>query len=221
MTLTQQERGQLGARMMRERAIERYYKDPSFCHYCGSIIHVEEGRGVADIRRKKFCSHVCAGLSRGRGADRSISQCERCGKKIVLKKHKTRNSYHHRKYCEECVNKVRSAAAAKQKRKQDLPERTLGEMKQRRKEWSWRIAITNHARRVYTAAQGPEYCMRCGYSTFYDVCHIKDVASFSDDTKIKVINDLRNLIALCPNHHREFDKGLLKLSDINTEGRYT
>lgn len=55
-------------------------------------------------------------------------------------------------------------------------------------------------------------CLICGYTNFVEVAHIKPVASFSDNTLMSEINSISNLIYLCPNHHKEFDRGLL---DIN------
>ena len=37
------------------------------------------------------------------------------------------------------------------------------------------------------------------------MAHIKAVSDFNDDTLISEINDIDNLIALCPNHHWEYD----------------
>jgi predicted restriction endonuclease len=31
------------------------------------------------------------------------------------------------------------------------------------------------------------------------------------ETLIQDVNDIKNLVALCPNHHKELDKGLIKL----------
>ena len=54
-------------------------------------------------------------------------------------------------------------------------------------------------------------CAICGYTNHIEVAHIKAVSDFSDNTMIKDINSIENLIALCPNHHWEYDNGLLKL----------
>jgi len=42
------------------------------------------------------------------------------------------------------------------------------------------------------------------------ICHIKPVAEFGDDAPLEEINAKENLIALCPNCHRELDDGLLQ-----------
>jgi 5-methylcytosine-specific restriction endonuclease McrA len=55
-------------------------------------------------------------------------------------------------------------------------------------------------------------CQNCGYSKHVEVCHIKPIHSFSDDTLIDDINRLDNLLFLCPNCHWEFDRGLLEMN---------
>lgn len=41
--------------------------------------------------------------------------------------------------------------------------------------------------------------------------HKKPVSEFEGHVNIKTINNLDNLIALCLNHHWEFDNGILNL----------
>lgn len=69
---------------------------------------------------------------------------------------------------------------------------------------------THHVRffaRVYKFAE----CAVCGYDNHVEVAHIKAVSSFPDTATIKEINAPDNVIGLCPNHHWEFDNGLLTL----------
>jgi hypothetical protein len=78
--------------------------------------------------------------------------------------------------------------------------------------------VRDHAQRVYAASDRPRICMICGYNLFIDICHIKDLQYFPDDTPISVVNDMANLLGLCPNCHREFDNGLVPdsiLLDLN------
>ena len=51
----------------------------------------------------------------------------------------------------------------------------------------------------------PQICSKCGYSKHVEVCHIKPISSFPEDTRLSIINDPSNLILLCPNCHWEFD----------------
>ena len=56
-------------------------------------------------------------------------------------------------------------------------------------------------------------CRNCGYSKHVELCHIKPINSFPEDTLLSIINSPDNVIQLCPNHHWEFDNGLLKIND--------
>ena len=76
---------------------------------------------------------------------------------------------------------------------------------------SARSAIRKNAQKVFENSNKEKCCQICGYSKHYEIAHIKSVSSFSDDALIKDINAEDNLIALCPNHHWEYDNGLLKL----------
>lgn len=54
-------------------------------------------------------------------------------------------------------------------------------------------------------------CTVCGYDVHVEVCHIKPISSFPQTATVAEVNDLTNLVGLCPNHHYEFDHGLIKL----------
>ena len=47
-----------------------------------------------------------------------------------------------------------------------------------------------------------------------DICHIKNVAAFPDDALLSEINASKNLVALCPNHHWEFDYEIVSVVDL-------
>lgn len=53
-------------------------------------------------------------------------------------------------------------------------------------------------------------CEVCGYDKHVEVAHIVDIASFPDDATIREINSAENVRGLCPNHHWEFDNGILE-----------
>jgi predicted restriction endonuclease len=74
--------------------------------------------------------------------------------------------------------------------------------------------IRELARNIYRQSDKPKQCLICGYYLHYEVCHIKSISDFSPDTPISIVNDLSNLIALCPNHHWELDNGHLTLADL-------
>ena len=85
-----------------------------------------------------------------------------------------------------------------------------------RKNWqSARSHIRRHAQLVYEKSNNKKKCAVCGYHKFIEICHIKSVSSFSGRALIVEINDLKNLIALCPNHHWELDHGVLDLKRLS------
>lgn len=89
---------------------------------------------------------------------------------------------------------------------------TKGDLFNDRPNWqAARSGIQKRARNIFIASNKLKQCLECGYSKHYEVCHIKPVASFSNETLISEINNIDNLIALCPTHHWEFDNGHLIL----------
>lgn len=75
------------------------------------------------------------------------------------------------------------------------------------------------ARYLYSDLQ-KKPCLRCKYSKHVQICHIKPIPSFSDNTQIKVINSPENIIQLCPNCHWELDNKLFSLSLLNGEWHF-
>jgi HNH endonuclease len=83
-----------------------------------------------------------------------------------------------------------------------------------RKNWqSARSSIRAHAGRVFNLSGLTRECAVCGYSEHVEVCHILSVGDFDENATIAEINARENLVALCPNHHWEFDNGVLIYSN--------
>ncbi len=74
--------------------------------------------------------------------------------------------------------------------------------------------IRQRARFRYRKSSRPKYCANCGYDKHIEICHIQAISDFSPETNVSKINDLKNLVALCPNCHWELDNGELKIGDI-------
>lgn len=90
--------------------------------------------------------------------------------------------------------------------------KTKGEIFLCRKTWqSARSSIRKIAQKRFLKANPDCKCAICGYDRHIEVAHIKAVSEFDDNATINEINSLDNLIGLCPNHHWEYDNGLLKL----------
>jgi len=85
------------------------------------------------------------------------------------------------------------------------------------KNWqSARTTIRKHAALVFKESKVEKKCFFCGYDKTIEIAHIKSVSSFTKDSLIRDINSPNNIIALCPNHHWEFDHGLIKLINQTT-----
>ena len=96
--------------------------------------------------------------------------------------------------CTDCKNKVKN--------------RTLFDISKRKEPYTSKFAgVRTNAKIV--AKELDQRCYICGYSKHVEVCHIKPVSSFSLDSKLSDVNHISNLIMLCPNHHWEFDNGML------------
>ena len=121
--------------------------------------------------------------------------CKKCGE-LIGYGHK---EYSRRNLCDKCQSNYVDWSAI-----------TYGEMTSKRK-YQVNSRIRELARNLYSKSDKPKQCMKCGYDKHYEVCHIKGISTFSDDTPISEINNLDNLIALCPNCHWELDNGLLDL----------
>ena len=141
--------------------------------------------------RTKFCSLRCASSHYQRSKNHfALSRICACGNKkdkyaIFCRPCRDANSFH----------------------KSGL--QTVGESKQKKGPYV-HVATRNHAQSVMKFYKIPRKCVVCSYDTYVEVAHVKPIASFPLDTLLKVVNDLQNLAHLCPNHHKEFDKNLMK-----------
>lgn len=58
-----------------------------------------------------------------------------------------------------------------------------------------------------------DQCVVCGYTAHVEICHKKPIQAYPPDAHMSEINDLSNLVGLCPNHHWELDHGLIMLQE--------
>lgn len=98
------------------------------------------------------------------------------------------------------------------KKSNPVEKQTKGQLFGSRKNWqSARTAIRKSAQKSFEDSGKPYKCSICGYTNHIEIAHIKAVSDFDDDILISEINNPDNLIGLCPNHHWEYDNGLLKI----------
>lgn len=142
----------------------------------------------------KFCSRSCSASYNNKLNPKRLPEgrCTRCGRPIT-------SGY---TYCKQCF------AEAKRQIKYDIA--MLGDFQCYT--YQRNAKIRSAARRIYKRSSKSKVCAVCGYDKHYEVCHIKGINTFDDKTPISVVNSLDNLIALCPNHHWELDKGLIEVT---------
>jgi predicted restriction endonuclease len=151
------------------------------CLQCGKI-----------TTNPKFCSLSCSASYSSHHAPRRkrTKQCIDCGELI----------HSQRKRCASCYKYI----------KIDWQEITIAEI-QARADYQRSAHIRSHARKTYKLHNPKPQCAICGYTNHVEVCHRRPINSFDTNTKVSVINNIDNLIGLCPNHHWEFDNNILKL----------
>jgi hypothetical protein len=147
--------------------------------------------------------------------------CKNCNEVIQVRENEKVSTIRKRKFCSSSCSasfnnkgiiRVSKAIANPRKERFDISTLTKEEIFKRYSSYqSARSSICKHARRVYFKSEKEKNCYVCSYDKKIDVAHIKSVSSFSSDSKISEINDINNLIALCQNHHGEFDDGLIKI----------
>lgn len=169
---------------------ERYIANPNKCLTCNKPILPQPGQRLFNVRQKKFCNSSCAASFNNR-----LFPKKRLARKICITCLQGFSPHNHR---------IKTCTACRPARSRP---RRLGDLT--RKEVS-RVILGRHVLRAMV--NRPKVCAICGYDKFVDVCHIKPVASFPTQAKLREINAPENLVYMCPNHHREYDRGLLNLN---------
>ena len=144
-----------------------------------------------------FCCRKCSNImsNTNRWKDHISLQnrykCEKCGKK--------RGWRSKNKLCENCYN-------TQQREKNKLI--TIGELKRKhnsRTNGRWYSAEIRNYARMWNPELVNKPCQKCGYSHHTELCHITAIKDFDDNIILGEVNDPKNLVVLCPNHHWEFD----------------
>jgi 5-methylcytosine-specific restriction endonuclease McrA len=93
--------------------------------------------------------------------------------------------------------------------------KTKGELSESRKNYqSYRGGIRQNAITSYINSGRPLKCAVCDYDIHVQIAHIKPVSKFKSSAFISDINAQSNLIALCPNHHWEYDHKILNIDHL-------
>lgn len=162
-------------------------------------------KSSTEVRRhpNNFCSRSCAGTFNNKGKRKNPPverTCVKCGSKFFSsKQHKSK------KLCINCKSNL------------NYKEKTIKEYMNlesiKNKHPSWKATHIRQFNRTWNKDMLTKGCIICGYTTHVELCHIKPISSFSEDTTIYEINSPNNVVPMCPNHHWEFDHGLIKLPE--------
>ena len=227
----------INQRIARER-IDKYNQNPHICLYCGCGIIAPYDKPLKGTLIKKFCCRSCAAKYNNAHCENPRNAFGVSGNKLsIIDKitdEKIIDAFNNSKTIKEFKKKIGykdNSSVTKTILNRlnslglninDIKDMTIynhienytkGELFSKYKHWqSARCGIQKLARMIYIKSDKPKKCIICQYEHHYDVAHIKSVSSFSDETLISEINDINNLIALCPNHHWEYDHGKLDIS---------
>jgi hypothetical protein len=172
-----------------------YDLNPNFCLNCETPIYSSEQLKLRETLTRKFCSKSCAGTYNNvvRSSRREITNVDRASRNYDTCPLCSASKRREAKVCRDCKNNAWKL-------------RTKGELFSSRTNWQCaRSTIQKRARVVYLQTNRIPACAWCGYTHHVEICHIRPVCEFSDETPLGVINDPSNLQGLCPTHHWEHD----------------
>lgn len=167
------------------------------CEKCGKEFF-EDWRKDKQQRKQvcRFCSKTCANtrIHKEETKEKISKSLIKSPDKICTICNKKMSKSAKGNLCKECLNNIQI-------------NRNKGELFKTRKNWqSARTTIRENANFIFFKVNKKEYkCEKCGYIKHIDVAHKKSVSSFEDTATVKEINDIGNLIGLCPNCHWEYD----------------
>lgn len=144
-----------------------------------------------ETTNQRFCCLTCAATFNNSRRLPATKPCPRCGLPISVS----------RTVCTACAKKPLSLST------------TIGELSCSSRTQA-HARIRQQARQIFGRSDRPKRCMKCGYDRIFHVCHVIAIEKFPLTATLAEVNDLQNLVALCPNHHWEFDNGCLTLHHI-------
>jgi hypothetical protein len=158
-------------------------------------------------KNKKYCSRSCAAIVNNKITPKRKVEpqniCLLCNSKLSRRIGSRKNQI-----CFNCYQNQRKMDTHIKyglKTKQEVMTESLSYSSKHRYE-----KIRQHAKRCCELFKwkNSNRCEKCSYNIHTELCHIKPISEFSDDTILNVINDRSNVIFLCPNCHWEFDNKL-------------
>ena len=141
--------------------------------------------------RKKFCNHSCSAIFSNikRGYKIRIGiKCKCAGKKE-----------YESEMCRQCRNNEKN---------NEFLKRTIESfIKSRKGYFTHQMeGIRKHARKVLGQSTKLKMCEKCGWDKYVQACHKIPIYKFPKTTKVEEVNNIDNLMWLCPNDHWLYDQ---------------
>lgn len=185
------------------------------CQWCGEQFTKMNTRGACNY---KFCSKECLNHKASQRKKRATSlnnQCLICQKPCHIKYCSVKCASIGKtkpRFCKKCNKSVPSnsrVCAECNFNLVDWSKVTIKELRGRLTTPKFHSRIRMLARNQYRKIHPNKSCNKCGYDIFTEICHIKSISEFDENTPISVVNDMSNLKQLCPNCHWEFDNEIM------------
>jgi hypothetical protein len=140
------------------------------------------GTGTA-LRHPVTGKYSVVRCSCGNTMDKSSEMCQACRKKLITESTLVR-----------------------------LSKKTFGEYKAECSGESHRYynSLRSDSRYLVSSSGRKKVCVECGYDFYVELCHIRPISDFPDSATLEEINLPENAVYLCPNHHKELDRGKLQ-----------
>lgn len=168
------------------------------CLYCGKIF--KKSRSHIKRTPNNYCSRACSAVATNKSQTKRkrTKICKQCDNLILS----------NRTYCDGCLKSRKDNFTIDE-------EKTVGEAIYLKHHKSSAFALIRSRARAKCKKIGWSECCVCGYKLHIEIAHIKPITEFSHDSKISEVNDLHNLLPMCPNHHWEFDNDIITIYDID------
>lgn len=171
-------------------------------------IRAKGGRAAAKVVKEK---HLKKYLS-------NPNTCQYCGKAILPKREEKLNAVKVRRFCNRSCsasynNKIlrgHTLKKEKPKKKKKYGVNENVEISSLYGKGSSKYALVRgKARSKMNFYKVEKKCVVCGYDKRVELHHKTPCREYPDDTLLSVVNDLDNIVYLCPNHHFEADHNLI------------
>lgn len=198
---------------------QKWYKENSYitveCKCCGKEFTIKKGEYNKNKNKNFFCSHSCAAKFNNKTRTIKKTVFEKDNKIKISKKKEDIYGV-----CPICGNKkfkksILCKKCRNEQKRNNIKKRTLGYFIEGKKYLGSKCnEIRKDAKRTIEESCVEKTCAYCHNHEFdgiLEVHHIKGILEFDKSTTIEEINDINNLVWLCPNHHRMLELGLIKL----------